>query len=341
MDCWYRIFCCFSKSSPPTNNDLPVLTAPLLRQLDPPGPIKLVAFGDWGATAGAPLLEMIGKYIREIARPNAVVLLGDSAYNFGVSQLLGTKDPVFQLFSTHLAGPRSHSVYGSTPSDIPYWVVAGNHDHLGNIEAQLRYEKIDPRWSMVRTYEVKKLRIEGDKVVCLWLFDSIRVPYFVESMRRSIETQIRGCHWRIMGSHYPIHTEGMYKRDSTTIMMKQLIGQLLGEFDFHMYISGHEHSSQVLFNEDTKTVHLIAGASVSVRRDIGQDDLDPTTDDEYDYVWGNDSLLPVVLQLEITEYSIVYKFVHLHRCNATGVALGSETTLFIDSIVHRQNVILN
>ena len=151
-----------------------------------------------------------------------------------------------------------------------------------------------------------------------------------------MELEKRRCRWRILASHYPIYTEGGYKGEEFTLKLRHLLQPILDTFRVHLYLSAHEHSSQVLIGRKARTVHLIAGASVGVRYDLRRKG-DRESDGPYDFVWGNARIYPVILQLDVSEHVLTYQFVQLLASdpwNATERSVPPTAILFRDSITH-------
>ena len=72
------------------------------------------------------------EYVAETLKPEFVVMLGDNFYGSGIH---GSEfDPRFQK--------TFENVYnGSYLETIPFYAIAGNHDHGGNVSAQIGYSK--------------------------------------------------------------------------------------------------------------------------------------------------------------------------------------------------------
>jgi hypothetical protein len=184
--------------------------------------------------------------------------------------------------------------------------------------------------------ELKIFPVAIDKFVCIWMFDGFAINRVLPKLRVSLAHEKRRCHWRILASHYPIYTEGGYKGEEFTLKLRHLLQPILDTFRVHLYLSAHEHSSQVLIGRKSRTVHLIAGASVGVRYDLRRKG-DRESDGPYDFVWGNARIYPVILQLDVSEHVLTYQFVHLlasDPLNATEGSVPPTEILFRDSITH-------
>ena len=70
-----------------------------------------------------------------------VISVGDNFYENGVASL---QDPHWQQSFEH--------VYAAKSLQVPWYVVLGNHDYRGNVDAQLDYGKTHPRWNMPARY---------------------------------------------------------------------------------------------------------------------------------------------------------------------------------------------
>ena len=66
-----------------------------------------------------------------------VYLLGDNFYTQGVSSVDSTRfnETFEQVYTRDLFG------------DMPFYVVAGNHDWRQSVDAQIAYSGVDPRWN--------------------------------------------------------------------------------------------------------------------------------------------------------------------------------------------------
>lgn len=127
--------------------------------------INFLALGDWG---GAPLIDTlpdqvknaagIGRVAREM-NAEFVVTLGDNFYLTGVETVDSKR---FQETFENVYSDESLM-------NIPWYMIGGNHDHFGNIDAQIQYTtskyNTNKRWKFPSLYHahsfVSKYK-EGD-----------------------------------------------------------------------------------------------------------------------------------------------------------------------------------
>ena len=77
-----------------------------------------------------------------------IVALGDNFYNSGV------KDVHDKRFSQTF-----EKVYTKKFHYVPWYFVAGNHDHYSNVSAQIAYSKVSPRWQFPHYFHSKGKKI--------------------------------------------------------------------------------------------------------------------------------------------------------------------------------------
>ena len=120
----------------------------------------------------------------------------------------------------------------------------------------------------------------------------------------------RNCQWKIFVSHYPIVTAGFHKHSPEVTKFRRRVSALIAEYKIDLVISGHDHTSQAITIPSMRdTLFLIAGAPVTVsKRPI--DDKSPLPAGAQ-LLWYNDDKAQVILELEMTQSKLQYKFVQL------------------------------
>lgn len=205
--------------------------------------VRFVAFGDMG-TGGAiqyAVAAVLEKKCRQ-AGCDFAVTLGDNIYNHGVSSV---DDP---QFLTKFEKP-----YANLP--FRFYMILGNHDYRGNIEAQIAYTQQSKKWYMPARYYSFK---EGP-VTFLALDTNQPDP----KQQTYMQTQLEAAQtpWKIALGHHPRYTNGFY-HNTQSPALKQLIDSLCGKV--HLYLSGHEHDKQHL-KPRCGTEYVIVGTGGGTR----------------------------------------------------------------------------
>jgi hypothetical protein len=210
-----------------------------------------VAFGDWGHASDS--LSLLMESINQMCPSrDFVMLLGDNAYPAGYSSFT---DPKFSVFEDVVA----------TGSSVPHYLLLGNHDYLGNVEAQIEYSSKDSRWVLPQRYYKQTLEKDGTRMCMIFLdtvhFGSDQITWLHDQLKLpdcSTDTA-----WVIVSGHYPIWSAGAY---SDSPELKANLLPLLETHNVPLYLCGHEHLHEVFYNG--KLVQVVSGASADPRKAI-------------------------------------------------------------------------
>ncbi|KAL3109534.1 hypothetical protein niasHT_011689 [Heterodera trifolii] len=202
-------------------------------------------------------------------RTHFVVNVGDNFYFNGVQTAFdGRFEDSFE------------EIYDQPELLVPWYTIAGNHDHLGNVTAQLARTDFSSRWTFPRLFYKVRLSFDGlsspsapsavrvdllmlDTVVLCgntvdvqgdslfnWLFAQKREPNGPSAEHRQlavqqwawIEQQMRrsDADYLFVVGHYPIHSVS----EHGSFACLRRLDSLLHSHGANAYFSGHDHTLQ-------------------------------------------------------------------------------------------------
>lgn len=241
-----------------------------------------------GDTGGIPILQTtrsqrkVAKVLEIAAEAKDIQLvlnLGDNIY------FTGATDEYDYRFKS-----RFEDVYSAKVLDVPWLMIAGNHDHFGNVSAQVEYTKHSSRWYFPSLYYKKTVEFNHTKIEFLQIdtitlcgntkdvqnggfFDMLKNEShdpqgplnktYAEDQWAWLEHELNStdAEYVIVSGHYPVHS--MSSHGPTKCLRDRLV-PLLEKYNVNAYFSGHDHTLQhFVFNgkEDHKIHYIVSGAA--------------------------------------------------------------------------------
>ncbi len=226
--------------------------------------IRFLVIGDTGT--GCTGQKTVAATMARVAKEkNAafVLMVGDNFYPSGVGSV---DDRQFHN--------KFERIYRSRLRKIPFYVALGNHDHKGDVEAQIAYSGISERWNMPARYYTFSKVMPGGKMIQFFMLDTdpivngkpeteSQIVWLEESLAAS------NAHWKIVAGHHPLRSGG---RPSTST--RELRKVLLPVFRVHpvdLYLSGHDHYLE-LGQADDGIHYAISGAGSHTQKKVVKHD---------------------------------------------------------------------
>jgi tartrate-resistant acid phosphatase type 5 len=231
--------------------------------------LPYVVIGDWGRNGADDQREVgiqLGKTAEQIGS-RFTLSVGDNFYEDGVADLV---DPQWQS--------SFEAIYSAPALMTPWHVILGNHDYRGNVEAQLGYGAISPRWRLPARYYQRSEALGGGVGADYFYLDTSPFVTRYRGTKVRIDGQDTAAQlawldralgaskaaWKIVIGHHPIRTT----TDGAEQNTPELIGQvkpLLERHGVHVYINGHVHNQQHLAVDGVHYITSGAGSqTVSV-----------------------------------------------------------------------------
>ncbi|XP_013379887.1 tartrate-resistant acid phosphatase type 5 isoform X1 [Lingula anatina] len=222
--------------------------------------LRFLAVGDWGGLPSKPYTTHIETSVAHAMGKTAAkyqtkftLALGDNFYFDGVKDVDDTRfKDTFE------------NVYTDKALQTPWFLVAGNHDHRGNVSAQIEYSNKSKRWNFPNYYYPLHFTIPGSNAtVSILMLDTIQLcgntihdklgdqpqgPKDIEKANTQwqwLESSLENnnASFIIVAGHYPVIS--IAEHGPTSCLVETLM-PMLYKYKVTSFFSGHDHNLQHL-----------------------------------------------------------------------------------------------
>jgi len=236
--------------------------------------LNFIIISDYGRNGFAhqkEVADIMGKIAEEVSA-RFVVTGGD---NFQISGVESISDPLWKsCFEDIYTHPSLH---------VEWYPALGNHDHGGNIQAQIDYSKISRRWKMPAPYYTL-IKTRDSVSIRLVILDtySIVQAYSGNNRKYTVENAQKQIHWAdsvlasekedwvIVVGHHPVYSAHPTRQNTEELL--EYLYPVMNKYDVDFYIGSHDHIFQHLKDSLSKIDYFVNTAGSSVR-DVAKNNM--------------------------------------------------------------------
>jgi tartrate-resistant acid phosphatase type 5 len=235
-------------------------------------PLIFYVIGDWGRR-GEPNQLVIAYQMNEWVRkqnPKFIMTVGDNFYDTGVAD----------VNDSHWKESFENVYNGNNLIRKPWYVALGNHDYGGNVDAQISYKKINPRWNLPARYYSRVEKLNDGTQVRFMFIDTTpleRNNYLIAGLKDRIASQdtlkqkkwldslsaLNDVDWKIVVGHHHVYTGGARKNEPSPV--RGSLEPIFEKNKVDLYFCGHEHDLQHLKAEGKPTNYFLSGGGSDLR----------------------------------------------------------------------------
>jgi tartrate-resistant acid phosphatase type 5 len=239
--------------------------------------LRFMVFGDWGRNGEDKQKEVaygMGVVAKKF-KPEFFISTGDNFYPNGVGS---TRD--------HNWIASFEDIYTAHSLQSDWYVVLGNHDYRGNVQAEIDYSDVDRKWNMPARYYSKLFFIDDDSTQGILLVFIDTTPFLSESyfgdkhhvkdqdtarqriwLEKTLGEAPANVKWKFVFGHHPVYTGGGRMKALETMEMKNLFKPIFEKYHVNAYICGHDHNLQYI-KPPGATHYFVSGAGSELSKTV-------------------------------------------------------------------------
>ncbi|MBP8958864.1 MAG: metallophosphoesterase [Bacteroidales bacterium] len=228
---------------------------------------NFIIISDYGRNGYYNQKEVAG-VMGNIAGECSVRFIVTGGDNFQTSGVESTSDPLWlSSFENIYFHPSLH---------VEWYPCLGNHDHDGNIQAQIDYSNISRRWKMPASYYTL-VKTRDDVSIRLVILDTYPLVQGLGSPDKKYtrEDALKQIHWTdsvltvekedwvIVVGHHPVYSAHPTRHNTEELV--QYLNPVMKRHDVDFYIGSHDHIFQHLKDTASKIDYFVNTAGSQVR----------------------------------------------------------------------------
>jgi metallophosphoesterase superfamily enzyme len=212
--------------------------------------------------------KIIADMMADVADSCSIRFIVTGGDNFQISGVQSVHDPLwlssFENIYTH---PSLH---------VEWYPALGNHDHGGNIQAQIDYSKISRRWKMPASYYtlVKSRSGVSIRLIILdtySLVEGYRDPepeHSLENAQKQVAwvdsvLNVSKEDWVVVVGHHPVFSAHPTRHNTKELV--EYLNPVLNKHKVDFYVGAHDHIYQHLRDPKSDIDYFVNTAASSVR----------------------------------------------------------------------------
>jgi len=261
--------------------------------------------GRHGKSEQKNIAEVMSRFVEQ-NKIEFLAVAGDPIHDSGVKST-DDEEWILKIENVYTA-PSLHA--------IPWYVVSGNHEYNGSVQAILDYSQKSERWNAPARYFAQEHTMDttGQKILLVYIDTSPLIDKYRNSGKYSdagkqdMEQQLHWLDsilmvsndsWKIVIGHHPVYaTTNKDKSERTD--MQQRVGKILEHRGADVYICGHIHNFQHLKPEGSN-VHYVVNSAASNSRKIHEPNFQGL-------IFGNAD--PGFTSFSISEKTLSFSFIN-------------------------------
>jgi len=212
--------------------------------------------------------KVIADMMTDVADSCSIRFIVTGGDNFQISGVQSVQDPLWLSSFEH--------VYTHPSLHVEWYPAFGNHDHGGNIQAQLDYSGISRRWKMPANYytlvksrnDVKIRLLILDTYSMITGFNGSNSKYSLEEAQKQVTwvdsiLAISKEDWVVVVGHHPVFSAHPTRHNTKELV--EYLNPLLNKHNVDFYVGAHDHIYQHLRDPKSDIDYFVNTAASSVR----------------------------------------------------------------------------
>lgn len=253
-------YSCYNNNFEPKYQDLSIIKKDV-------GYLHFIVLSDWGYSGSSNQLKVASEMssISKLYGLNFILTCGD---NFQIAGVDSVED---SLWITNY-----ETVYNDSALAVPWHPALGNHDYMGNPDAQVNYSSTSKYWKMPARYYTFVEKVKARNLVRFIVLDTQGLIKDYDNLTDTTDYKsiaqytwlnnvLSGINekWVIVTGHHPVFSASNYHGD--TYLMKKIIKPLFDKYKVDFYICGHDHNFEHAKDAQNYTDYIVTGTAGTPR----------------------------------------------------------------------------